>query len=433
MILLPRITVLCLALCSAAALAADRHAHLAALASIQADEAMAHVEVLAADAMEGRRSASRGGQAAAAYVVNQLRQFGWRGGGPQDEYYQPFPNGGRNILAVREGTDPRLRSQHVILGAHYDHVGYGDSRTSFGPIGAIHNGADDNASGVAALLEFAEAVAQHQIDTRRSLLVAFWDAEELGLLGSQHWCNQPTVPLADVPLVINLDMVGRMRDGRLQVIGSRTGVGARRLASVAVDEGLWIDFTWKLEENSDHWTFLRRGVPALMLHTGLHDNYHRPSDDVATINPAGVSLASRYLFDLAVTAANAATLPAFRQRGMQETPRLQKHRERPLPPLPPAAPRPRVGISWREDDAEPGVVYLTRVAPGSPADAAGLRLYDRLRQIEGEGFADARQFEQRLQQLLTQDAAQIRLQVERDGRLQTISLPLAGAVSQGEG
>lgn len=398
--------------------AAERHAHMAALASIRSDEALAHVEVLAADAMEGRESGARGGRAAAAYIVTRLQKMGWQGGGTEDEFYQPFPGGRRNILAVREGTDPDLKHEHIVIGAHYDHVGYGDRRTSLGPIGFIHNGADDNASGVAALLEFAQAVAQHNIDTRRSLLIAFWDAEEIGMLGSQHWCLIPTVPLENVPLAINIDMVGRLRKGRIEVGGARTGVGSRRLASVATDPGIWLDFTWRMEANSDHWTFLTRRIPTLMLHTGLHDDYHRPSDDIATINTDGVRLVSRYLFDLTRTAADADQLPAFRRQGMIESPRLQKRRERPLPVLPADSPRPRVGISWRSDACEPSVVYLTRVVPDSPAAEAGLKLYDRIYLLDGQPFADTDEFGRLLNERLADDAAEIALQTERDGRVE---------------
>ncbi|TWT77071.1 Aminopeptidase S [Posidoniimonas polymericola] len=397
---------------------AEEHAKMAALASIRAEDALAHLEVLASDALEGRRGGSRGGRAAAAYLVKQLQEMGWQGGGTEDDYYQPFSGGRRNVLAVWPGSDDQLKHEHIVIGAHYDHVGYGDRRTSFGPIGYIHNGADDNASGVSAVLEFAQAVALHEIEPKRSLIIAFWDAEELGLLGSQHWCNRPTVPLESVPLSINIDMVGRMREGRLEVSCTRSGAGLRRLASVAADDGVWLDFTWELENNSDHWNFLQRRVPTLMLHTGLHDDYHRPSDDVSLINTDGVRLTSRYLFDLALTAADADELPKFRWQGMNEGKSLQARRQRPLPPLPEGAPAPRVGISWREDDGEPGAVFLTRVAEGTPASEAGLQVHDRILHIDGQPFANSRHFQELLNERLAEDAEEIALQIERRGRVE---------------
>lgn len=399
---------------------AKERAHLAALESIQSDELLAHVEVLAADAYEGRSSGSRGGRAAAAYVVERLKELGIAGAAADGGYYQSFDGGRRNILAKIPGADAELAAEWIVIGAHYDHVGYGNRRTSFGPIGYIHNGADDNASGVAALMEFAEAVTKSGVKLRRSLLIAFWDGEEIGMLGSQHWRRQPTVPFRDVKLAINIDMVGRLREGRIEMVGTRTGFGLRRLASVVADPDLWIDFTWMMEPNSDHWTFVSANVPTLMLHTGLHNDYHRPSDDVERLNIEGIRTASRYLFDLTAAAADADELPTYRPQGRRDSPALQKQYERPLPPLPASAPQPRVGISWREDHAEPGAVFLTRVARNSPAATAGLQLHDRVLEIEGEAFLNSADFERRLQERLAEDAAEILLQVERRGRVESV-------------
>ncbi|MCA9241818.1 MAG: M28 family peptidase, partial [Planctomycetales bacterium] len=278
-------------------------------------------------------------------------------------------------------------------------------------------GADDNASGVACLLEFAQAVAQHNVATRRSLLIAFWDSEELGLLGSQHWCRNPTVPLSQAPLYLNIDMVGRLREGRIELLGSRSGYGLRELAATAIDPGVWIDYSWELEPNGDHWNFLSHRVPSLMLHTGLHDDYHRPSDDVGLINTEGVRLVARYLFDLALTAADAEELPKFRGECFRETKRLQASRERTLPALPPDAPRPRVGLSWRADPCEPHSIYLTRIVPGTPAAAAGLKPLERVVRLSGHEFAGTDGFQAGLNEALAADAPEIALRVERDGRV----------------
>ena len=109
---------------------------------------------------------------------------------------QPIGNGGRNILGMVRGSDPHLQHEVVIVGAHYDHVGYGTRRNSFGPIGYIHNGADDNASGTAALLEVMQAFAQLPEPPRRSVVFAAWDGEAQGLLGSRYCTSDPTLPLA---------------------------------------------------------------------------------------------------------------------------------------------------------------------------------------------------------------------------------------------
>jgi Zn-dependent M28 family amino/carboxypeptidase len=127
--------------------------------------------------------------------------------GHDGAYFQLFGPGYRNILGIIPGSDPALSNQFVLISAHYDHVGYGTRRNSNGPIGYIHNGADDNASGTAAVLELVEAFQRLAIPPRRSVLFVLWDGEEKGLLGSLHWLSYPTVALENVRLMINLDMV----------------------------------------------------------------------------------------------------------------------------------------------------------------------------------------------------------------------------------
>lgn len=398
--------------------AGAERAYNAAVESVRVDQIRSHVEVLASDAYEGRQAGRRGGRAAAEYLAEQLREIGVSGGAAGGRYFQPFRGGRRNVLAVFPGDDPVLRDEWVVVGAHYDHVGYGDRRNSFGPIGYVHNGADDNASGVAALLEFCEAARMSGF--RRSVLVAFWDAEEEGMLGSKHWASRPTVPIESVAVSVNLDMVGRLREGRLEVGGTRTGYGLRRLASVATQPSLWLDFSWELEPNSDHWTFVARGVPTLVLHTGLHDQYHRPGDDIDTLNLPGIQTVGRYMVDLVGSLADAPQRPRFRPEGRGETPGVQRVRERPLPPLPIGAAPPRVGVSWREDPAAPRSVLITRVVPGTPAEAAGLRLMDRVLAIDGTPPAGAQGFQERLFARLEEPQPEVRLQIERRGRVEGV-------------
>src|SRR5262249_53711878 len=145
--------------------------------------------------------------------------------GTNGDFVQSFNDDCRNILAVQPGDDPQLSSEVIVVGAHYDHVGYGSSRNSFGPIGRIHNGADDNASGTSVLLETIEAFSKTKLVTRRTILFAFWDAEERGMVGSHYWLSHPTVRLDRVKLNITLDMVGRLRNERLYVLGTRSGYG----------------------------------------------------------------------------------------------------------------------------------------------------------------------------------------------------------------
>ncbi|MEX0585702.1 MAG: M28 family peptidase, partial [Pirellulales bacterium] len=307
----------------------------AAFESINAGELRRHIDVLADDTMEGRNVGSRGGQAAGGYIVTQLERLKMRGGAADQKFYQPLPTGGRNILALLPGSDPQLAREVIVVGAHYDHVGYGSSRTSYGPYGYIHNGADDNASGTAGLLELAEACTMLPTAPARTILFTWWDGEEHGLLGSKHWLSQPTLARSSVVFMVNLDMIGRAQGGKVQVLGTRTAPGLRELVSRRNDGGLTIDFAWELEGNSDHWPFVKADVPILMFHTGLHADYHRPSDDAERINADDARQVTRLVLATLLEAAGVPHLPKFRRSGLAEASEATRARfEQPLAPPP---------------------------------------------------------------------------------------------------
>jgi hypothetical protein len=398
------------------------------MGSITADELYEHVEVLADDVYEGRAAGSRGGHAASQYIVKQLKEYPLSPAGTDGNYVQRFDDDWRNILLLLPGEDPHFEREVIVVGAHYDHVGYGTRKTSYGPLGKIHNGADDNASGVSVLLETIEAFANSGLKTRRSILFAFWDGEEHDLRGSKYWLAHPTIPDEHVKLSITLDMVGRLRHGQLFILGSRSGYGLRQLTSGVVEEPMWLDYDWELSANSDHWPFLKRNIPVVLLHTGMHKDYHRPSDDVQKVNRVGMQEVSRYLLSLLIKAANADTLPRFRPAVKNELSELRQRSAEQLLPRrslrswPANEPRPRLGISWRGDEAEPGTVFLTRVIDGTPADAAGLAPLDRIQDINGQPFVDASDFEQALSSLLGSNPARLTFRVERAGHVKTVTV-----------
>lgn len=479
----------------------ENAALMAAMESITSDELKSHVDVLADDTFEGREAGSRGGRAAAGYIIRLMQKYGLEGGGEDGGYFQSFGAGYNNLLGLAPGSDPALKNEVIVVSGHYDHVGYGNPTNSYGPTGYIHNGADDNASGVSGLLETIEAFSRLPNRPRRSVLFAFWDGEEKGLLGSQHWVSQPTIPLRQVRLMINLDMIGRLRNDRVEVYGTRSGYGLRNLVSRANSQSnLLADFTWEMEANSDHHSFYARGVPVLMLHTGLHDDYHRPADDAHKINAEGMRKVSRLLFSIAYELANDETVTRFRDSSRGETVSGRQALEQPgvrrsgrlglswrqnqgqeglvLTQTAPgmaahqaglapgdrilafdsqpvgdgrgliatvwtatalkltvarpgeAAPREvsltlpanpsRVGIAWREDDAEPNTVLVTEVTPGSPAHLAGVAVGDRIYEAAGETFAGT----QALRDLLSRAEGEVSITLERDGRLRSATLEL---------
>lgn len=255
---------------------------------------MADLRTLSADDMEGRGAGTAGGERARAYIVSRLEAIGV--GAPPMGRLQPFEAQGRtregpktfngvNILGLIEGT--RVPDRYIVVTAHYDHVGVNE--------GQIYNGADDNASGVATMLEIA-ARLQAQKPEHSVIFVAF-DAEERGLLGAKHFVQAPPVPLSSIAMNLNFDMTARAEtDMKLWVTGTYQNPTFRPiLEAVPAMGGVSLAFgkdtpqdtgenNWV--EASDHGPFFRANVPFLYLGVDYHPDYHRPSDDFERITPA---------------------------------------------------------------------------------------------------------------------------------------------------
>ena len=413
----------------------------AARSSIRSAEARRHVLALADDALEGREGGSRGGRAAGSYIVSHLEKLALEPAGDAGGYYQPFGSL-RNILALARGSDPAVAGELVVVGAHYDHVGYGNAGNSYGPFGFVHNGADDNASGVAGLIELAEAVEQLPNRPRRPILFAFWDGEEKGLLGSSHFVRVPSAGVSGMKPVfsVNLDMIGRLRGERLLVYGSRTAEGLRSAVVQANNSAgvkpLELFFDWAIDEDSDHYPFIVAKVPTVMFHTGLHDQYHRPSDDVQLVNFDGIEPVTRVALEFIVGIANdpgpargfrtqCRTESNVTKRGL-EAAAAETARPRTVGPadekLRTEPDRPRWGLGTRSDPGEPRSPVVVRVTAGSAAAAAGVALGDRVTAIDGvplESQADM------VARLAAADAV-VTLDLDRKGRLVRVAMHALG-------
>jgi len=195
----------------------------------------------------------------------------------------------RNVVAAIPGSDPALKNEWVVVGAHYDHLGLGD-RNSLAPaqVGQIHHGADDNASGTSGVLELARLAAKNKEQWKRSVLFITFAGEELGLLGSAHFVNQPPIPLKNVMGMINMDMIGRINNDRLFV----GGVGTSPNFKAWLDEfnqsvRLQLDYSDSGYGASDHMSFNAKKIPVLFFFSGLHTDYHKPSDTYEKINANG--------------------------------------------------------------------------------------------------------------------------------------------------
>lgn len=218
------------------------------------------------------------------------------------------PQHSNNVVAVLEGSDPELRDEYVVIGAHMDHVGKNTH-------GEIWNGADDNASGTTALLEVAEALSQDPRPRRSILFIAF-GAEEQGLLGSKYWVDHPTVPLESVVAMLNMDMVGRGQTGEVTVMGGGSSAmlqswlgeldGRNELALVE-DEDAETEFFGR----SDQANFYAEDIPVVFFSTMLHDDYHKPSDTPDKIDYENMLRIARTVHDLARLVADHDERPAF--------------------------------------------------------------------------------------------------------------------------
>jgi hypothetical protein len=221
------------------------------------------------------------------------------------------PGQTRNLLGLLPGSDLALRNEYIVVGAHYDHLG--SESTASGTV--IHPGADDNASGTAGLLELAQHFAAHRDRLGRSVLFIGFSGEEIGLIGSNYWTKHPTIPLKQVAAMINLDMIGRLKENPVSVIGVESSPAWKKLL-----EGVHADYSLRLDTvgadfgGSDHQPFLAQEIPVLFFSTGLHSDYHLPSDTPEKIEAAGEVKLLRFLAETVAQVSRLTPRPAFSRK-----------------------------------------------------------------------------------------------------------------------
>lgn len=342
----------------------------------------AHIGYLASEELEGRESGERGGRLAEIYVQAHFQRLGLQPLAGHTEMRLPFQAGSRtcnNVVAVLPGRDPALRGKYLVIGGHLDHAGIGGPGAMGFP-GEIHNGADDNASGTAGVMELAEWYSAHP--PRHSVIFIGFSAEERGLLGSQHLVDEKVVPLADIVGMVNLDMIGRSH-GYLFVAGLGTAVEFRALLNPIFDrvKDLRLELNDLGEAPSDNTSFYHGGVPSIFFFTHVHDDYHMPGDDADKIDYAG-ELRVLQLVRESVDAMDAAPkltfqkadgmgMPAdFNARMGQHYSLIAKRQEM----------RGKLGVV--ADEAIGGLA-VTSVSAGSAAEAVGIVTGDLLKQVNG--------------------------------------------------
>jgi peptidase M28-like protein len=225
-----------------------------------------------------------------------------------------------NVIGLLEGKDPTLRREYVVYSAHIDHIG-----VSPGLPDSINNGADDNASGVAGLLELAEAFSQPGVQPKRSILFLAPSGEEPGLLGSAHFTEHPTVPLQAIVADINMDLIGRNWPDSVIAVGpEQSDLGQTLARVVAAHPELRmtpIADRWPEERifyRSDHYNFARKGVPILFFTSGTHPDYHRPSDEAERIDGEKESRLVRLLFYLGAEVAGQPSRPKWKPESYRD-------------------------------------------------------------------------------------------------------------------
>lgn len=216
-----------------------------------------------------------------------------------------------NVIGLLEGSDPKLKHEYLVIGGHHDHLGYGRDASKRGNPDFVHNGADDNASGTAAVLELAQAFATARTRPKRSLLFMTFNAEERGLIGSRHYVNHPLIPLTNTIAMLNLDMVGRGASG-LDVGGVGTSPGFREMVkNIATNFTVKLSLTPGGKAPSDNTSFYNKNMPVLFFFTGKHDDYHKPSDDWQKIDRPEIGQITRMAYLIADQLANSPSRPEF--------------------------------------------------------------------------------------------------------------------------
>ncbi len=280
----------------------------------------------------------------------------------------------RNVVGMLPGSDPALQNEVVVAGAHYDHLGLGD-RDSLAPsqIGQIHHGADDNASGTSGVLELARLASKNKQAFKRSIVFMTFAGEELGLLGSSYFVNHPTIPLENITAMINMDMIGRLTNDRLFVGGVGTSPNFKSwVEDFNKSVGLKLDYSDSGFGASDHTSFNAKKIPVLFIFSGLHADYHKPSDTYDKINAQGAVKVLSLVYPMLAKVAN-------------EPERLQYTQVQ--------EPQPQGGgaggygpyfgsIPDFRDDLK-GVLF-SDVRPDSPAAKAGLKAGDLMVQFDGK-------------------------------------------------
>jgi hypothetical protein len=390
---------------------------------------MDHVRYLASEELEGRGLGYKGLEKAAHYIATTFKKAGLKPGGPNNSFFQDWQATAgkekkkfnlRNVIAILPGKNPAYKDQAAVICAHYDHLGLGWPDVRKGNEGKIHYGADDNASGVAVLLELARSLGAG-FQPERTIIFAAFTGEESGLLGSAYFVDQLNKgnlpPFKTVNAVVNMDTVGRLGEkDKLMVIG---GASAREWRFIFMGIGYTVGIESQMVtqdlDASDQVSFIDAGIPGIQLFTGPHTDYHRPSDTIGKINGPGL---------VKVAAVAKETIVYLSERKDPLTaqgPALKSGKAAPAPTKPKSGRRVRTGLM--PDFAFSGKgVKIAMVSPNSPIQKAGLQKGDIIIKLAGKAVNNLKEYSNLLKTFKPGDTTS--MVYKRDGKEYTVSVIL---------
>ncbi len=314
----------------------------------------------------------------------------------------------KNVIGVLEGEGP-LKEETIVVGAHYDHLGHGGDGSLQPGSKEIHNGADDNGSGSAGLLELVRRLAARKEKLPRRIVFMAFTGEERGLLGSAHYVKSPLFPIEQTVVMFNLDMIGRMEQSNLTVYGTGTSsFWDQRVDAAGTASGLTLIKKPEGFGPSDHSSFYAKKIPVLHVFGGLHTDYHRPSDDVEKLNVPGMKQATDFFESLIIQAAQSTTKPDY----IEILGKAQIER---------TGSRPYFG-SIPDFNSDQKGFALMGVAPGGPADQAGLKAGDVIIQLGEQKIGSLDDFDLALRKFSAGDKAEVTVRREEQEVKLTVTL-----------
>lgn len=370
------------------------------------------VTFLSDDKLEGRQTGTKGEQVAADYIANRFKTLGLEPKGTegylQQFSFKPKTNPHQSVNYTVKDGDSTITGTNVIgflnnnaentiiIGAHFDHLGYGAEGSLYrGEQAAIHNGADDNASGVSVLLNLASKLKN--TNTSNNYLFIAFSGEEMGLLGSNYFVKNPTFVIKKANYMINMDMVGRLKDSTLAVYGVGTSPILKQTLKAHNNK-------FKLIEKesgvgpSDHTSFYNADIPVLHFFTGQHEDYHKPSDDADKLNIEGMQTISNYIFDMITDLDNNGKLPFRKTKNESED-----------------VPRFKVGLGVIPDYLFDGKgMRIDGVSEDKPAQKAGLQKGDVVIKLGDSTIVDMMSYMRALASFET--GQKTKVVVERNGK-----------------